>query len=258
MIWMVNGVSIVIPTYNERKNITVLISQIQNILRGKVDFEIIIVDDNSPDGTWMEAMRLASRYGNIRVRRRINKRGLASAIIEGIAMAKYDSVIVMDADLQHPPEVIPNIIKGLDNADIVIASRYIKGGGTTGWSPARRIISFGATMIARLLFPKICRIRDPMSGFFGVHKYVLRGVRLNAIGFKVLFDILAKARYGKVLETPYIFRARLYGESKLSKKTMREFLKHVVLLFIQTESKVVLPILVIILSIVGIAMSMFV
>jgi len=252
---MAHGVSIIIPTFNERENIAILIPRICRILEGKVEYEIIVVDDNSPDGTWKEAIELSREYRNIRVRRRINKRGLASAILEGIAMAKYSSVIVMDADLQHPPEVIPSIIRGLKNADIVIASRYIRGGGIAGWSYIRKLIYLGATMLARFLFPKIHRVKDPMSGFFGVRKDILRGIKLNAIGFKILFDILVKARYKRVLEVPYVFRTRVYGESKLSSKTMGEFLKHVVVLLIQTNGMVWISVLLAVLFIIAIIMS---
>jgi len=250
-------VSIVIPTFNEYENISILVPKIHSILQNKVNYEIIIVDDNSPDGTWRKAEELARKYGCMRVFRRVGRRGLASAILNGIALAKYDLVIVMDADLQHPPEAIPEIVEALSEADIVIASRYVKGGGIVGWSATRRLISFGATILTRLLFPKIFRVRDPMSGFFGVHKSILRGVRLNPIGFKILFDILVKANYRKIKEVPYIFGRRKYGQSKLSGRTIKEFLKHVVLLLISNNKLIlVIPIVLFVISFATIIASM--
>ena len=230
-----NGVTIVLPTYNERENIRILIPLIGKELDGKTHYEIIVVDDDSPDGTWREAKKFEDIY-NVRVIRRIGKRGLVSAILEGIARARHRYVIVMDADLQHPPEVIGKIHRHLKKCDLVIASRYVEGGGVEGWSPLRLIVSKGATFLAHLFFPKIRIVRDPMSGFFGVNKGILRGVKINALGFKVLLEILVKCRYKSLIEVPYIFRSRKYGSSKLSKGIMIQYVEHLFILFLQTKN----------------------
>ena len=228
VIGLYDGVTIVVPTYNERENIRVLIPMISKILHSSKisSYEILVVDDNSPDGTWLEAEKLGKKYP-VRVLRRVNRRGLASAILEGIANAYYDNVIVMDADLQHPPAILPDIIHALSRSDIVIASRY-RGGRIEKWSFMRRMMSFTAMFLAKLLIPKIRRIGDPLSGFFGIKKTILRGVRLRALGFKVLLEILSKAEYGTIEEVPYEFSRRRYGSSKLGLKVIRDYIKHVI------------------------------
>ena len=240
------GVTIVLPTYNERENIQVLIPRICGLLKGKVRFEILVVDDDSPDGTWRVAMELSKKFTNVRVRRRIGERGLASAILEGIRLASYDAVIVMDADLQHPPEVLTRIIDKLRMADVVVASRYIAGGGIKGWSLLRKVISLGATLLAHYFIPESEKVTDPMSGYFGIKKHVVEGVKLNTIGFKMLLEILAKGKYSSVVEVPYIFESRKYGASKLSFKVMSEYLRHLIILLRQTKRihRLGLPILV--------------
>jgi dolichol-phosphate mannosyltransferase len=162
--------SITIPTYNEAENIPELIDRIEKTMKDK-NFEIIIVDDNSNDGTADIAENLGKNYGNIKVIRRPRKMGLASAILDGIKVANGNIIAVMDADLQHPPELLPKMIKKIyEGYDIVIASRYVEEGGIEEWSILRRLISIGAISFAHLLFPRIRKIRDPISGFFYLRK----------------------------------------------------------------------------------------
>ncbi|MFA4701553.1 glycosyltransferase [Pyrococcus kukulkanii] len=218
-------VSIIVPTYNERENLEELFSRIDNALKD-YDYEIIIIDDNSPDRTWEKAQELSSKYP-VKVIRRINERGLSSAVIKGFENASGDVFVVMDADLQHPPEVLPELLKRIEEgADIVIASRYVKGGKVENWPFYRKLISKGAIMIGRVALPKIRDIKDPVSGFFALRREVVEGVKLNPVGFKILMEILIKGNYSKVVEVPFTFGTRLAGKSKLRGKTMINYLRH--------------------------------
>ncbi|RLG86218.1 MAG: glycosyltransferase family 2 protein [Thermoprotei archaeon] len=223
-------VSIVIPTYNERENIEVLIPRIINILKDDYSFEIIVVDDNSPDGTAELAMELADKYGNIKVIKRPGKLGLSSAILDGVKAAEGTYVLVMDADLQHPPEVVPKLIdKAKEGYDLVIASRYMKGGGTEGWSFFRKLISKGAMLIAKVLVPRCRGLTDVMSGFFIIKRDIIMNsiTNLNPRGFKFLLEVIAKTNISNVAEIPYVFRSRYRGKSKLSSKEIINYLIHV-------------------------------
>jgi dolichol-phosphate mannosyltransferase len=165
-----SGLSIIVPTYNEAENIGELIERIETSLKG-LDFEVIVVDDSSPDGTAEIAEELGRAYRNVKVIKRPRKMGLASAALEGMREAKYRLIAVMDADLQHPPELLPKLLeRAKEGYDIVIASRYVEGGGVEGWSFWRRLISRGATLLAHTLLPKTRGVKDPMSGFFCVQK----------------------------------------------------------------------------------------
>ena len=219
-------VSVIIPTYNERDNLEELFERISNALKG-YDYEIIVVDDDSPDRTWEFAQKLSERYP-VKVVRRTDEKGLSSAVIRGFREAGGDVFVVMDADLQHPPEKIPELVKAIENgADIAIASRYVPGGAVKNWYWYRKLISRGAIMICRLALPRIRDVKDPVSGFFALRREVVDGIELNPIGFKILMEVLIKGRYDKVVEVPFTFGLRKAGESKLSGKTMVSYLKHV-------------------------------
>ncbi len=223
-------ISIIIPTYNERDNLEGLFERVSRALSGAgYEFEIVVVDDNSPDRTWEYAEELGKTGGYpVKVIRRVNEKGLSSAVIRGFREASGDVFVVMDADLQHPPEKIPELLKAIDHgADIAIASRYVPGGGVENWYWYRKLISKGAIMIGRVALPKIRSVRDPVSGFFALRREVVEGAELNPIGFKILMEILIKGKYGKVVEVPFRFGLRKAGESKLSGKTMLNYLKHV-------------------------------
>ncbi|WP_297506210.1 glycosyltransferase family 2 protein [Thermococcus sp.] len=218
-------VSVIVPTYNERENLPELFERISRALKG-YDYEIVIVDDDSPDETWKLAQELSGKY-NVRVIRRTKEKGLSSAVIRGFKEASGDVFVVMDADLQHPPEVIPSLLKAIEaGADIAIASRYVPGGRVENWYWYRKLISKGAIMLGRLALPKIRNVRDPVSGFFALRKEVVEGVELNPVGFKILLEILIKGRYEKVAEVPFTFGLRKAGESKLSGRTMFNYLRH--------------------------------
>ncbi len=220
--------TIVVPTYNERENLDELLSRIDNALSGVAEYEVVIVDDNSPDGTAERARELSSKY-NVKVIVRLTKKGLSSAVLEGFRISEGDIVAVMDADLQHPPELLREMINKIeDGCDIVIASRYVKGGSVEGWSLLRKMVSKGAILIARILLPKVRRIKDPVSGYFMLKRHVLEQAEdMNPKGFKILMEILVKGRYSKVCEIPYTFGLRRRGTSKLGTREILNYLIHV-------------------------------
>ncbi len=218
------SLSIVVPTFNEAENIRVLVERLSRVLRG-INYEIIVVDDNSPDGTWRVAQELAKKGYPIRVIRRIGERGLGSAIVRGLYEAQGEFVVVMDADLQHPPEVVPQLYREAlrSGADIVVASRYARGGGVKGWSRIRLLISRTASILAYVLLAESRRTSDPMSGFFLVRRKLVEKVRLEGRSWKVLLELLAKAPSVRVSEVPYVFERRYRGESKLGLRAMIDY-----------------------------------
>jgi len=213
-------ISIIIPTLNEAKNITDLVMRIKACL--SVPYELIIVDDASMDGTGAIAEKLARDYP-IKVVHRDKKSGLASAVLDGFKVASGDLLGVMDSDLSHPPEILPQLIKNLElqGADIIIASRFIKGSGIENW-PLKRLL---ATNLAMLTVRPLTSVKDPMSGFFILKTDVIRDVPLIPRGFKILLEILGKGKYKKVVEFPYVFKDRIYGSSKLNPRVYLDFIE---------------------------------
>ena len=231
------SLSIIIPTYNEAENILKLIDAIQDNLPSNIITEIIVVDDNSPDGTGrivenyihnhisMEDIPLQQqvhfKVDNqnclVRVIHRKGKTGLISAILEGIESSRGDNILIMDADFSHPPETIPRLVEELrqDPNCIVIASRYISQGSIVGWPYKRRVISRGAAKIARHGL-NVHNVTDPMSGFFAFPRHVIKNIKFDTKGFKILLEILVKSRDTRVKEVPYTFHDRKSGQSKMN------------------------------------------
>jgi dolichol-phosphate mannosyltransferase len=217
---MKRKISIIVPTYNESENIKPLIERLGNTLR-QDEYEILVVDDNSPDGTADIAESLSKEY-NVRIIHRPGKSGLASAVIEGIGKAEGDIVGVIDADLQHPPELVAQLAKAIiEGNDIAIASRYVKGGGIENWSLLRKIASKGAILLARPL----TKVNDPASGYFFINREVVMGIDFKPSGFKILLEILVKGKYERIKEIPYVFSERLEGKSKLGLMEYARYLK---------------------------------
>ncbi len=222
---MAKRLSVIVPTYNEAENIAELIERVATSLKD-VDLEVLIVDDGSPDGTADVAEGLRKIYGNVRVLRRPGKMGLASAVLDGVWLAESDVVAVLDADLQHPPELLPRMLEKIEEGnDLVVASRFVEGGGVEGWGFGRSLVSKGATILAHFLLPETRRVRDPMSGYFIFRKSVMEGVELDPTGFKILVEVLARSRCTSVAEVPYVFKPRLRGESKLSFREITRYLQ---------------------------------
>lgn len=222
-------VSLIIPTYNERENLPVLIDRISGSLTG-YEYEVIVVDDNSIDGTGQLADELSGEYP-IRVIHRAGKEGLASAVVDGYKLAEGEVLGVIDADLQHPPEKISVLLEEIKNGkDIAIASRYIKDGGIGKWSFKRKIISRGSIILAYLIFPKIRQIKDPLSGFFLLKRNVVNNIKLNPVGYKILLEVLVRGKYSNVVEVPYVFQNRNAGKSNLNVKEQINYLQHLYLM----------------------------
>ncbi len=220
--------SLVLPTFNESANIRTLIPALENLL-AQTPHEIIVVDDDSPDATWREAEELAKRYPTVHVLRRIGRRGLSSAVVEGFDMAKGACLMVMDSDGQHDHSIMLALANAVENgADIAVASRYIKGGNIDKWSGPRLWMSKAATFLARKLPP--VEVSDPMSGFFALKASAYRAIaaKLHPRGFKILLEILAHLpASSKAAEVPMVFGLRTKGESKMTLAVQVAFLQQI-------------------------------
>ncbi len=208
------SLTIVVPTFNERDRLADLVAAVFDVFtRHGLSGELIIVDDNSPDGTGELARELATRHP-IKVIHRPGKLGLGTAVIEGFARSESPVLGVMDADLSHPPSLLPAMLSILtsSSADLVVASRYIPGGETRNWPVARRWMSRLACWLARPLTP----VRDATSGFFLIRRDLTRDVRISAGGFKICLELLVRSRPRLVVEVPYAFSNRTAGESKMN------------------------------------------
>jgi len=217
--------AIIVPTFNERENVALVLDLVASALED-CDFELIFVDDDSPDGTAEAARRIARQDPRVRCVQRIGRRGLSTACIEGVLATSAPFVAVMDADLQHDERLLPRMLQVLkqEECDLVVGSRYVEGGGFGGWDERRAGISSFATRLSRI----VCKteIADPMSGFFMMRREVFdQSVRnLSGQGFKILLDLLASSPEGlRLKELPYQFRPRRHGTSKLDTLVAWEF-----------------------------------
>ena len=231
--------SIVTPSFNERDNLRPLVRAISAAM-GSVSWELIVVDDDSPDRTWREALLLGSEGWPVRCIRRIGRRGLSSAVVEGAMSASGEFVAVIDADMQHDERLLVDMLRIIQttDAELVVASRYIEGGAIGTWDQRRARISIFATSCSRMLIGKT--MKDPMSGYFMTRRAVFDDVvsDLSQQGYKILLDLLTAARRPlRVVEIPYVFRERVAGESKLDAIVVAEYL----LLLIEKFSRGLLP-----------------
>jgi dolichol-phosphate mannosyltransferase len=222
--------SLVIPTYNEGDNIQEIIKILSQLLDNIIpkEYELIVVDDNSPDGTWKLAQELTLEYPQLKVMRREKEKGLSTAVIRGWQVARGDVLGVIDADLQHPPEVLLKLWQEMQRgADLAVASRHVEGGGVSEWSIIRRFLSRGAQMLGLLILPKaIGRLSDPMSGYFMVRRDTIVGKPLSPVGYKILIEITARGRIRWIGEVGYVFRERQAGASKVTWKQYVEYIQH--------------------------------
>jgi len=230
--------SLVIPTYKERDNIQNVIRILSQLLEEAVlgDYELIIVDDDSPDRTWEVAQSLMGEYPKLRVMRRQVERGLSSAVIRGWQCARGRVLGVIDGDLQHPPEVLPQLLRGIEGgADLAVASRHIEGGGVSSWSMMRRLLSRGAQVLGLIILPGVLgRVSDPMSGYFMVRRSAIAGVTLNPVGYKIILEVIGRGRVGDIAEVGYVFCERQEGESKVTWKQYVEYIHHLIRLRLST------------------------
>jgi dolichol-phosphate mannosyltransferase len=220
------AISIIVPTFSEAGNVHELHARIAQCL-GSEDWELIFVDDDSPDGTADVVRELAQRDRRVRCIQRIGRRGLSSAVVEGALSSSAPLLAVMDGDLQHDEKILPALIAELraHGLDLAIGSRYAAGGSTGGWAQGREFMSRFATRLARGFVPP--GLTDPMSGYFVVRSEVLRGLvsRLSGYGYKILLDLIASSRRPlRYVEIPYTFAERRRGESKLDSLVVWEYL----------------------------------
>jgi dolichol-phosphate mannosyltransferase len=224
------ALSVVIPTYNEAPNVGELVRRLSEALDPVLGgtYELILVDDDSPDRTWELAQRLALDHPALRVIRRTGERGLASAVVRGWQASRGTYLCAIDADLQHPPSVAVELYRLMERgADMAVASRHVEGGGVSDWSIARRIVSRAAQLIGLLVLPGVVgRVSDPMSGYFMIRRNAIEGVELSPLGYKILIEVLARGRFPWVGEVPYTFVERAHGGSKATARVYLDYLRH--------------------------------
>jgi len=216
-------ISVILPTYNEAENIRRIIPAIAKVFQDeKIQGEVIVVDDDSPDGT----AGIASEFGNsfpVRVYVRKSDRGLSKAVMKGFELARGEICVVMDADLSHPVEKIPDMVRPIleGKCDVTVGSRYVVGGGAHNWPLVRKAISKGAGLLAK----GVTVLSDPTSGFMAVRKSILNGVKLDPLGWKIVLEVVVKTR-ARVTDVPIVFADREEGESKLGLKAQVDYLRH--------------------------------
>ena len=217
--------TIVIPTYNEAGGIERLLRALGDLFKvNNLDGEVIVVDDNSPDGTGDIVEKLSAELP-VRCLHRSGKLGLSSGVIAGwkIARPQSQALGAMDADFSHDIAILPKMIDALasERYGLAVGSRYVPGGGITNW-PRRRIIT---SRVACMLGRPLTNVKDLTSGYFLVKREALDGVELDPIGFKIGLEVIAKGHYGKAIEIPYVFTDRVAGESKLNQKEIFNYVK---------------------------------
>jgi dolichol-phosphate mannosyltransferase len=229
-------ISIIVPSYNEGDNVVRLAYRLKNVLESSpYPFEVIYVDD-STDTTPKLLEKLSLQDDRFKYVHRHYNRGLATAVIEGFKQATGDVLIVMDADLQHPPEIIPSMMMALESGhDMVIPSRFVPGGNDGGLSWNRKAVSWTARMIARVAFKKARHITDPTSGIFAVRTEAVEGVQLDPIGWKIMLEILIRGKLKSVIEIPYSFVGRDLGDSKMSMQEQVRYIRHIIKLVMSSE-----------------------
>lgn len=218
-------VSVITPTFNESENIPELVPRIHAALEG-VPHEIVVADDNSPDRTWAVAEEMSESDDSIVVLRRFHDHGLSAAVLDGMSVARAPYLAVIDADLQHDASVLPEMLAELraGDADVVVGSRESEGGGYGEWSPQRRLVSWVASLIARI-FLRV-PTSDPMSGFFMLTRgaYEDTAATINPLGFKILLEFIGRNRSLRVRDVGYEFANRIHGETKLKPSVIRSYL----------------------------------
>ncbi|QIR37916.1 glycosyltransferase [Tolypothrix sp. PCC 7910] len=230
--------SLVIPTYKERDNINNVVKILSQVLDECIPgrYELIVVDDDSPDRTWEVAQSLMGDYPQLRVMRRQQERGLSSAVIRGWQAARGHILGVIDGDLQHPPEVLTQLVTEIEQgADLALASRHVDGGGVSSWSIVRRVLSRGAQVLGLIILPSVLgRVSDPMSGYFMVRRNAIAGVTLNPVGYKILLEVIGRGSVREIAEVGYVFCERKEGESKVTWKQYVDYLHHLLKLRLST------------------------
>jgi dolichol-phosphate mannosyltransferase len=218
--------SLVIPTFNEKENIVPLLDVLRETLEPTGEYEIIVVDDDSPDFTWKTVEDYSRKDGRVRVIRRMKDRGLSKAVIEGFGQARGAILGVMDADHSHDHSILPQMIEAVRRGgyDLAVGSRRVSGGGADKWPWYRKISSDAATLLARSILD--VRLSDPMSGYFALRRELFEKARhvVNPQGYKILLEIYVRSRPREVLEVPFVFKDRKQGYSKMTLRVILEYL----------------------------------
>jgi dolichol-phosphate mannosyltransferase len=220
----------VVPTYNEAANIRpfllALKETLEPLLRDR--FELLVVDDDSPDRTWEIAAGLTPSIPQLRIMRRMGKRELASAVIRGWQAARGRILGTVNADFQHPPSLLGEMLAKIEHSDLVLASRFARAAGMSGWPLGRRLIAQFARQFGRCLVPQVFRrVSDPLSGFYLVRRGPIEGVEFHPAGFKSLIEVLARTDVNKIEECGYRIGRRERGKSKLGVRNCSRFFIHV-------------------------------
>jgi dolichol-phosphate mannosyltransferase len=222
--------SLILPTYNESVHIEAIVEQLIAVLDAipALRYEIIIVDDDSPDRTWEKALQLSHKFPQVRTIRRQDQRDLSTAVLRGWQIARGEVFAVMDTDLQHPPEKIPELWRAMRRgADLAVASRNIEGGGVSDWTFPRRVVSRCAQLLGLVVLPEVTgKVSDPMSGYFMVRRSALEGRELHPLGYKILMEVLARGAVEKISEVPYVYRETPHRPSKHSPAVFAQYLRH--------------------------------
>jgi len=227
--------SVIVPTLNEPHNVEELSRRIASALTQIVPFEIIFVDD-SADETPQVLKKLSDTYAFVRYVHRQKNTGLAMAAVEGFGLAYGETLAVIDADLQHPPQLLAIMYREIEKgADIVLPSRYVESEQSEGLNFVRQIISSGAKRIGMIFVPALRQISDPTGGYFMFRSSVIAGKKLRPIGWKILVEVMALGNYSSVVEVPYEFQERYTGYSKMSFKVSMQYLFHIASLFFRKE-----------------------
>ena len=230
--------SMIVPTYQEAENIEIFLSELCAVLDRELPlrYEIVVVDDDSPDGTWRCVAQSRARNPAIRIMRRQGARGLASAVVRGYQVAEGEILGTINADFQHPPATLAEMIQRCRGADVVVASRFCKGGGTGDWPQDRLLMSRAAFQAGKWMLPEVFSdVTDPLSGYYLFRRTVIEEVELKPTGFKTLIEILARGRVKSIVECPYQMNARRSGHSKATLESSLSFLKQLRQLQIATS-----------------------
>jgi dolichol-phosphate mannosyltransferase len=222
--------SLIVPTYNEGQNIEQIVRLLCRLLDQALanNYELIVVDDDSPDKTWQLAQALTDHYPHLRVMHRQTERGLSTAVIRGWQASRGEIIGVIDGDLQHPPEVLLKLLSEIDQgADLAVASRHVEGGGVSSWSAVRRFLSRGAQVLGLIVCPALVgRVSDPMSGYFMLRRSAIANRYMSPLGYKILLEVIGRGQIDRIAEVGYVFQERNAGESKVTWKLYKEYIQH--------------------------------